>query len=264
MNRKTEKFKKIFSGTTLIVTGGTYIVLIGLFAFWFCASMAFSFAEASQQTRANFNIIIVVSMVLTLIVGFIIITIVIKKVKKQSPLLSIIGYLILTFGVWLSIWASITIWNSTLGMRQNLTYQKVLKKGELVLEYHSIYNNENHIHQCYYLDKKLYFITKKDEIINNIFVSHIRKDINTSYYLEIYEKNNKYILLYKEDNANLIGGVTYSDYMINLKDVGLFDFYGMENMLMFITDDSFDNLGLTVLNEEIHDKLRKRNRTNIK
>ena len=237
----------MFSGTTLIITGITYIVLICLAAVWYFLSLGFSFAGASQHLRKIFTIIIAVSMIFALIAGVVVITV----RTKSSSLLGIIGYLILTVGVLVIICASVTIWKSTLGVRQNLVYQKVTEKGELILDYYYNLSTDDKVvfnEKYYYMNNKMYYIRKADEKIDFITLSPltILNHIDTSYYIELYEKNNKFTLLYNDGYVS----TKYPECFMYLKDVGWLEFNGLRNILR--SEHTFDSLGLTVLNEKIH------------
>jgi hypothetical protein len=247
--------KKMFSATTLIITGATYIVLICLAAIWYFMSLGFSFANASQKICTTFDIMIAVLMILTLIAGIVIIAV----QTKSTPFLNVIGYLILTVGVWILIWSSVTIWNSTLGIRQDLLYKKVTAKGELVFDYHYDFGDHDETidrhDQYYYMGEKVYIIKKEDDFfIRVVALSEIKK-IDTSYYFEVYQKKNKYTLLFREGIANTIDGVYYPDYLIYLNDIGFFQFFIIHNIAK--TEHAFNDLDLIVLNEEIHAKFKE-------
>jgi hypothetical protein len=171
--------------------------------------------------------------------------------------------IIFSVSILLMLLLSIIIWFGTYNIRQNSLYEKVTQKGELIIDYYDTGNNNIH-YQYFYMNKKVYCV---EESYDNTYVRicpkihYMDKISGYDMYSELYEKSDKFTLLYKTEFTPDYDPVDYPHSIIHLKNVGFFEFDCMDRLACI---EHFDSLGLTVLNEEIHIKFREKAEETIK
>jgi hypothetical protein len=232
--------KKMPSSIILTVIAGTCISLVGLFVLWGISFVYVLFYNIIELR--TFFIILAIPVFLILIFDILIIS----KIIVISHSLIGIGYFVLTFGFWLIITLSCLIWKGTYQARENALYERVTHKGELIIDF---YDSNDQYKGYYYLNKKVYFIEKRmAHPYKLVDVLSKLSNIDTNDYLELYEKSNKFTLLFKKEDYPHVHGI------MHLNDVGFFDFFWLGDL---VRTDQFNNLDIIILNEELHIHLKE-------
>ena len=241
---------KMFSETTLIMIIGTFNSFLCIFGIWLVSMIIMRLGGATLKTSTEY-IFLAIPAILIVVFNLLIIV----KIIKISSGAIIIGYFILAIGVWVIIWISVIVWYASYEMRNNILFERITKKGELIIDFYDM----DHAYKAYYMKNKVYYIEigKQYRYGNLIWVYHKIKNIDTDiYYSNLYEKSNKFTLLIKKEHYRNNNDADYHlpNCIIYLHGIGSFKFNWLDNMIT----ENFDSLKLIILNEEIHAKFMEK------